>query len=290
MEDDDEDAYRERAMALCVRCYSADAAATAAAAAAAANAAAATAAATAAHHPVTHCHRCSLAADPVVPRRRYKAGGGRQETAAAARQLTGGKKRDGGKKKETTKDDVRTMFDEIDDDGSGLLDRGETKVLMVQLFPGLSDEEFDVAFAKMDDDGSGEVDFDEFATWWKAELKEKGAELEARMRDVREKMKMKRMAMQLYNADPGDDVSKLRANLANRATKVKKQTKEQVRLAAAGLAPPSPTRAYSRPQARQLTATSVFVYRVALRPATDPCPITAAVRARAGRGRARDRQ
>ena len=26
MEDDDEDAYRERAMALCVRCYSADAA------------------------------------------------------------------------------------------------------------------------------------------------------------------------------------------------------------------------------------------------------------------------
>ena len=26
MEDDDEDAYRKRAMALCVRCYSADAA------------------------------------------------------------------------------------------------------------------------------------------------------------------------------------------------------------------------------------------------------------------------
>lgn len=119
------------------------------------------------------------------------------------------------------------MFDRIDDDGSGLLDRGETKELMVQLFPGLSDAEFDEAFATMDDDGSGEVDFDEFSAWWEAELKEKGAELEARMREVQEKIKMKKMAMELYNADPGDDTSKLRSNLANRATKVKKQTKQQ---------------------------------------------------------------
>ena len=46
----------------------------------------------------------------------------------------------------------------------------------------------------MDDDGSGEVDFEEFAAWWKAELKEKGAELEARMREVREQMNLKKMA------------------------------------------------------------------------------------------------
>ena len=100
---------------------------------------------------------------------------------------------------------------------------------MVKLFPGMSDAEFDVAFAKMDDDGSGEVDFDEFAAWWKAELKEKGAELEAQMRKVREQMKLKKMAMQLYNADPNEDVSKLKANLAARAAKLKKDTQEKVR-------------------------------------------------------------
>ena len=115
------------------------------------------------------------------------------------------------------------------DDGSGLLDRDETKALMVKLFPGMSDAEFDVAFAKMDDDGSGEVDFDEFAAWWKAELKEKGAELQARMREVREQMKLKKMAMQLYNADPNEDTSKLKANLATRAAKLQKETKEKVR-------------------------------------------------------------
>jgi hypothetical protein len=115
------------------------------------------------------------------------------------------------------------------DDGSGLLDRDETKTLMLRLFPGISDAEFDVAFAKMDDDGSGEVDFDEFAAWWKAELKEKGAELEARMIEVREQMKLKKMAMQLYNADPNEDTSKLKANLATRAAKLKKDAKEKVR-------------------------------------------------------------
>ena len=93
---------------------------------------------------------------------------------------------------------------------------------MVKLFPGISDAEFDVAFAKMDDDGSGEVDFEEFAAWWKAELKEKGAELEARMREVREQMKLKKMAMQLYSADPDEDIGKLKANLASRASKLKK--------------------------------------------------------------------
>ena len=158
---------------------------------------------------------------------RYKTGGGKNETTAAAKQIMGGKKK--AKKKEARKDDVRRMFDEIDEDGSGLLDRGETKVLMLKLFPGMSDAEFDVAFAKMDDDGSGEVDFDEFAVWWKAELKEKGAELEARMREVREQMKLKKLAMQLYIADPNEDTSQLKANLASRATRLKKDAKEKVR-------------------------------------------------------------
>ena len=41
-----------------------------------------------------------------------------------------------------------------------------------------------------------------------------------------EKMKMKKMALQLYHAQPGDDVSKLQSNLANRANKEKSRAAE----------------------------------------------------------------
>ena len=41
-----------------------------------------------------------------------------------------------------------------------------------------------------------------------------------------EKMKMKKMALQLYHAQPGDDVSKLQSNLANRASKEKSRAAE----------------------------------------------------------------
>lgn len=49
------------------------------------------------------------------------------------------------------------------------------------------------------------------------------------MIEVREQMKLKKMAMQLYNADPNEDTSKLKANLATRAAKLKKDAKEKVR-------------------------------------------------------------
>ncbi len=37
---------------------------------------------------------------------------------------------------------------------------------------------------------------------------------------------MKKMALQLYHAQPGDDVSKLQSNLANRASKEKSRAAE----------------------------------------------------------------
>jgi hypothetical protein len=65
--------------------------------------------------------------------------------------------------------DIRVMFNDIDTDKSGFLDRNEAKVLMLKLFPGMNDVDFEAAFINMDDDGSEEVDFYEFSDWWKKE-------------------------------------------------------------------------------------------------------------------------
>jgi hypothetical protein len=65
--------------------------------------------------------------------------------------------------------DIRVMFNEIDADNSGFLDRHEAKTLMLKLFPGMSDVDFEAAFINMDSDGSEEVDFYEFSAWWKKE-------------------------------------------------------------------------------------------------------------------------
>ena len=43
---------------------------------------------------------------------------------------------------------------------------------------------------------------------------------------LQDKMKMKKMALQLYHAQPGDDVSRLQSNLANRANKEKSRAAE----------------------------------------------------------------
>ena len=63
---------------------------------------------------------------------------------------------------------LRKLFAEIDEDGSGLLDRDEVYELAEKLGATLSTAELDEAMAEMDEDGSGEVDFDEFAEWFAA--------------------------------------------------------------------------------------------------------------------------
>jgi hypothetical protein len=66
--------------------------------------------------------------------------------------------------------DVRAVFDGIDLDGNGTLERNELDTLAQRLLHRpLSKAELDKAMADMDEDGSGEVDFEEFLVWWRAE-------------------------------------------------------------------------------------------------------------------------
>eukprot|EP01052_Picozoa_sp_SAG31_P009761 SAG31_NODE_521_length_14624_cov_34.536867_3_plen_693_part_00 len=69
-------------------------------------------------------------------------------------------------------EELRQMFNLIDADGSGRLDRLEVAQL-VYFFSGSSDPPteaaVDAAMLKMDPDGDGTVDFDEFNAWWQAE-------------------------------------------------------------------------------------------------------------------------
>ena len=64
----------------------------------------------------------------------------------------------------------REMFNSIDVDGSGTLDRAEVAQLSVKLGRELRKLELDAAMAEMDPDGDGSVDFNEFKTWFKSML------------------------------------------------------------------------------------------------------------------------
>ena len=61
---------------------------------------------------------------------------------------------------------LRELFDDIDADGSGSLDRDEILQLAMRLGKRLSATELDGAMKEMDTDGDEEVSFDEFRVWW----------------------------------------------------------------------------------------------------------------------------
>ena len=67
----------------------------------------------------------------------------------------------------STLEELRSIFDMIDEDGGGVLDRDEITMLADYFTEDtMSDEQIDAMMADMDEDGSGEVDFEEFAAWW----------------------------------------------------------------------------------------------------------------------------
>jgi calmodulin len=62
----------------------------------------------------------------------------------------------------------RDMFDSVDQDGSGALDREEVAQLAFNMLGRqLNDFELDAAMLEMDPDGDANVDFDEFKAWFK---------------------------------------------------------------------------------------------------------------------------
>eukprot|EP01043_Picozoa_sp_COSAG02_P004996 COSAG02_NODE_133_length_34692_cov_83.845229_9_plen_3037_part_00 len=65
---------------------------------------------------------------------------------------------------------VRSLFDSIDEDGSGALDRGEMEkaaaILGAQLGFLMSEDQISHQWQLLDPDGDGDVTFDEFQAWW----------------------------------------------------------------------------------------------------------------------------
>ena len=70
---------------------------------------------------------------------------------------------------------VETLFRNIDEDGSGTLDRDEVAKLSHNLGKALTAAELDEAMKSMDADGNNSVDLDEFKAWWST-MKTSGAD------------------------------------------------------------------------------------------------------------------
>ena len=60
---------------------------------------------------------------------------------------------------------LRSLFGQIDVDGSGELDRAEVRTMVIRLGREVTETEVDEAMSSMDEDKSGEVDFGEFQKW-----------------------------------------------------------------------------------------------------------------------------
>ena len=63
-------------------------------------------------------------------------------------------------------DKMREIFDSIDEDNSGYLDRQELGHLAKRAGRHLNERQLDDAMRAMDADNSGQVDFEEFCDWW----------------------------------------------------------------------------------------------------------------------------
>ena len=63
--------------------------------------------------------------------------------------------------------EVKKLFDVVDQDASGFIDRDEMSDLLSKLGrTDLAREEIDATFVKLDTDGSGRIEFEEFFQWY----------------------------------------------------------------------------------------------------------------------------
>ncbi|MBP80295.1 MAG: hypothetical protein CL926_13625 [Deltaproteobacteria bacterium] len=88
--------------------------------------------------------------------------------------------------------EVELLFNDIDEDGAGQLERVEVRQLMDMLGFAVFDADIDGAMDEMDTDRDGAVNFDEFATWFSS-AKEKADELShQKVKEERERREGKR--------------------------------------------------------------------------------------------------
>lgn len=133
---------------------------------------------------------------------------------------------------ETDPELLAELFNKIDTDGSGYLDREEIAQLSEELGKPLSKAELDDAMHSMDADGSGEVDLEEFISWFE-EMKAAGkmpswaaalAELQTKLRVEKEKeIRAKMLEDQTANVEA---VQHKEAELA--AARAKRQEDEAI--------------------------------------------------------------
>ena len=76
-----------------------------------------------------------------------------------------------------------SIFELMDEDGGGVLDRDEVRSLARAMGVKLTDGELKDAMAEMDEDGSGEVDFEEFYQWWTVGREAAGGVMAASLSD-----------------------------------------------------------------------------------------------------------
>ncbi len=63
--------------------------------------------------------------------------------------------------------EVKKLFDLVDKDGSGYIDRRELETLMKSMRSNLTQNEVTEGFARVDVDLSGRIEFNEFYKWYK---------------------------------------------------------------------------------------------------------------------------
>ena len=63
--------------------------------------------------------------------------------------------------------ELKALFDEIDSDGGGSLDREELKELVINLGESATDDEIDKLMIEMDTSNNEVIEFPEFENWWK---------------------------------------------------------------------------------------------------------------------------
>ena len=70
--------------------------------------------------------------------------------------------------------DLRALFQQVDSDGSGFVDREELSALGAMLGKKLKKKQLDAAMKDLDPDGDEMISFEEFAAWWRANGKNTG--------------------------------------------------------------------------------------------------------------------